>query len=524
MKKLIALILCCALLLCGCNSSHLQELFGITPFRDMEYTRPDMDAVAQSCLDACTIAAESGDVDEILDAVWDYYDVYDKFSTSYDLAYIHHHADLGDFYWKTEHDFCAENAAQIDMYLEDLYYALAECPLRAELEERYFGEGFFLDYEGDSFYDETLLELMEQEQALISEYYDMTDRATEEAYSDAWFDAWALPMADVLAQLIAVRQEMAAYVGYDSFPEFAWDYYYYRDYTPAQADAYLEEIRTALVPLYENMNAMDVWGPGGEDCSEEEVFRYVKDAAKAMGGLTKEAFTELELGGLYDISASPDKSGLSFELFLTWYMEPYVFVSGTGTAYDRLTFAHEFGHFATDHAAVGSWAGTDVLEVFSQGMEYLSLCYGDAGQAFIDMKLADSLSTYVEQAAYAAFEQEMYTLTGDALTGGKLLELYEEICTGYGFDSWDWDPRDLVTIPHFYGNPMYIISYVVSNDAAMQLYEMELETPGTGKDCFEDNLATEESFFLAFLEEAGLHSPFGRVGEVRALMAQHFGG
>ena len=139
------------------------------------------------------------------------------------------------------------------------------------------------------------------------------------------------------------------------------------------------------------------------------------------------------------------------------------------------------------------------------------------------MKLADSLTVYVEQAAYADFERQMYDLTGPRLTPAKLLALYERVCRDYGFDSMQWDPRDMATVPHFYSNPMYVISYVVSNDAALQLYQMELETPGAGKACFEENLTTTEAGFLAFLDEAGLESPFDRVDEVRALMAERFG-
>ena len=211
------------------------------------------------------------------------------------------------------------------------------------------------------------------------------------------------------------------------------------------------------------------------------------------------------------------------EVYLTDYYEPFVFVSGTGTRYDCLTFAHEFGHFTNDYASSGSIAGTDVAEVFSQGMEYLSLCYGGADQDFIDMKLADSLSVYVEQAAYADFERQMYELTGMELTASNLLKLYEQIGRSYGFDSMDWDPRDLVTVAHFYSHPMYVISYVVSNDAAMQLYQMELEESGTGVSCFRDNLDTQQTGFLAFLDAAGLESPFNRVDEVKALMAERFG-
>ena len=522
-KRLLALVLA-AVLLAGCSvPGSLLDLYGIVKFEDMEYTRPDLDELAQSCQAASELAQTSSDVDEVLEAIWDFYDVYDSYLTNYDLAYIHYHADLGDEYWKAEHDFCAENSAQPDMYLEELYYALAESPLRGELEAEYFGEGYFLDYEGEGFYDDTLMDYLEQEQALVSSYYDLSDSVQAEYYTEAYFDECALPMAEVLAQLVALRQELAAYVGYDSYLDFAWDYYYYRDYTPVQAEAYLEEIKNELVPLYERVNTLDVWAPYEEPCSEKAVYSYVRSAAEAMGGVTWDAFELMELGGLYDISASPDKSGLSFELFLASYYEPYVFISGTGCAYDKLTFAHEFGHFATDYAAGWSYAGTDVLEVFSQGMEYLSLCYGDGDQALADMKLADSLSTYVEQAAYAAFEQAMYGLSAQELTGENLLELYADIGRSYGFESMEWDARDMVTVPHFYENPLYIISYVVSNDAAMQLYQLELQTEGAGKAVFEENLDTEEYYFLAFLEEAGLESPFGRVAEVRTLMEERFG-
>lgn len=523
MKRLFALLLICALL-CGCNvDSVAQDYYGVTPFREMEYVRPDMDAIAQSCREASELAMESDDVDEVLESVWEFYDVYDDFSTSYDLAYIHYHADLSDSYWQSEQDFCAENYALLDMYLEDLYHSLAESPLRTELEKEYFGLGFFRDYQGEEMYDETLVGYLEREQELISEYYDITDAVEAEYYSDEYFDECALPLADILARLTALRQEMAGYLGYGSYTDFAWESYYYRDYTPQQARAYLEEIKTELVPLYESMNSMDVWGPDEEGCSEQETFDYVRRAAKAMDGVTREAFHRMELGELYDIAVSDKKSGLSFELFFSKYRVPYVFVTTAGTGYDKLSFAHEFGHFVCDYAADGSWAGTDVLEIFSQGMEYLSLCYADADEEFVTMKLADSLGTYVEQGAYAAFELAMYELPAGELTGERLLELYEQIGTDYGFESLDWDPRDMVTVPHFYGNPQYVFSYVVSNDAAMQLYQLELADPGAGREAFENNLTTEESYFLAFLEEAELQSPFGRICEVKKLMAEHFG-
>ena len=512
MKRILSILLC-LFLLTGCSAG-----IGITKYKDMTYQRPDLAALEKCRLDACALGAEGGDVDAVLEAVWDYYDAYDEFNTAYDLAYIRHHGDMTDYYWQTEHDFCAENAALADMYLEDLYTALAQSPLRGKLEEEYFGEGFFLDYDGEGWYDQRLLELMDREQELIAEYYALCDSTDLEQETGPWYDEVAAPLADLLARLTLLRQEMAAHLGYDSYTDLAWEWYHLRDYTPAQAKNYLEEIRTELVPVYEKMNAADPWDVGWEECSEREVFRYVKEAAEQLGGEADAAFWVLEQGGHYDISASDNKSGLSFELFLQRYYHPFVFVSGTGTRYDCLTFAHEFGHAAMDYAAIGTTAGTDVAEIFSQGMEYLSLT-----DDLVELKLADSLSIYVEQGAYAAFELAMYALPEEEVTGENLLALYEEIGTAYGFESWDWDSRDLVTVPHFYEYPMYVISYVVSNDAALQLYQLELETPGSGVQIYLDQLATDEQTLLSFLAQAGLRTPFGRTGEVRAIMEVHFG-
>ena len=522
MKRILALLLC-AVLLAGCVPSAVLQRYGITPFRDMDYVRPDMEAIEKVCDEAIALSETSGDAQAVLDAVWDYYDAYDEFNTNYDLAYIHHHTDLTDEFWQAEHDFCAENYSRIDMLLEELYTALAESPLRGELEEQYFGEGFFQDYLGEPFYDEELLALYAREQELIAKYYTIGEECDAEGETDEWYDECALPMADVLAELTLLRNQIARYVGYDSYTDYAWDFSYYRDYTAAQAEGYLSDIRRELVSLYENMQTMDVWAAADAPCSEAEVRGYVRAAAQEMGGIVREAFNVMDLAGLSDISADPNKSGLSFELFLDWYYEPYILISGTGTAYDKLSFAHEFGHFAMDYAAGGSWAGTDVLEIFSQGMEYLSLSYADPDPDFVRMKLADSLSTYVEQAAYADFELRLYELPEEELTGENLLALYEEVAREYGFPSMDWDPRDMVTVPHFYEMPHYVISYVVSNDAAMQLFEMELQQPGAGAACFAEHLTTECEGFLEFLREAELRSPFERIDEVKGIMEGYFG-
>lgn len=509
-KTFLLILMLVALLLAGC-AGLTSALNGVSmvKYSDMEYVRPDMDRLQES-LDAACEAAQGERVREIIDAVYAFYEEYDSFYTNYALADIRSCTDLTDIYWEQEYAFCMENTSVADAALEELYYALADSPCREALEgEQYFGAGFFDAYEGESMYDEGFLALLEQEADLVSRYYELSGEATDYAFgSEEYYEAAGYDMAQLLVDLIALRQQIADYWGYETYPQFANDFYYYRDYTMEQAEQYLADVAVHMVPLYRQLDHSTIWSLTEDYCTERETFAFVKKAASNMGGTIQEAFSLMEAAELYDITWSENKYNSSFEIYLTSYYEPFVFLNPELSRYDCLTFAHEFGHFCNDYACYGSYAGVDVLEFFSQGMEYLSLCYGEDTEDLKQIKMADSLGIFVEQSAFASFEQRMYDLEGEDLTTDSLLRLYEEVMLEFGLDSVGYDPREFVTITHFYTSPMYILSYVFSNDGAMQLYRLELENPGEGLNLYEQNLASQEAWFLTFLETVGLDSPF----------------
>lgn len=516
--KAVAVCLALCLSLTGCfGTGYLVESIvnqmvnADVKFSEMEYTRPDMEQLRGAMEECCRLAAESDDVHEIMDSVWVYYDLYDQFFTQMNIADIYYCRDMSDEYWQAEYNFCLEQSTAPDMWLEEIHFALAKSPQRPAIEsDEYWGEGALDGYDGENIWDEAFLELMDQESALIGAYYDLTGQAMEtEYYSEDYFEQYGTQMAQLFVELIALRQQIADYVGYDSYQQFAYDYYFYRPYTPDQVLEYTEKIRNTLVPLYRRANENEaLWAQTGESYSEEDTLGYLQKSADRLGGVIKECFDVMKQRELYDISFGENKYDTSFELFLPSYYVPFVFTNPTGTAYDMLVFAHEFGHFCNDYLCGGSFSGTDVSEFFSQGMEYLTLCYGPEAEAVKTMKFADCLCVYVEQAAYASFEHQVYDLRGDDLTEENVQALYSRVCREFGFDSWDWDARDYVTVSHFFSAPMYVISYVVSNDAALQLYQMEQENPGIGLACYAENLYSQEQDLLTFLETAGLQNPF----------------
>lgn len=544
MKKLICMLLVLSLaasLLAGCQLPELPDIdVGTdvteaskppsleamkeqvrnqwTAYKDMTYARPDVDALEAMVQDAAD-AAQQGDVELTMDMVYEFYDGYDWFYTHLSLADIRYSGDLTDEYWAEEYNYCMEASVRVDAALEDLYYTLAASPILEELEsEAYFGKGFFDAYQGENVWDEGYTALLEQEAQLQNRYYELSEMALEYRYgSEEYMEACGNEMVELMVQLIALRQEIAAYLGYTDYVQFATDYYYYRDYTHAQAMDYLAEIRDELVPMYRQLNNSMAFYIDYGRATEAQSYEYVRSMAENMGGTVADAFARLDKAGLYDIRYSDNKYNSSFEVYLTSYNSPFVFMNPAGDKYDHLVLAHEFGHFCNDYAARGCYAGIDVLEVFSQTMEYLSLCYADGGKELTRMKMWDSLCLFVEQSAFASFEMQMYGLTGEELNAENLRALYARVAQEYGFDSVGYDDWEFVGITHFYTSPMYIISYIVSNDTSMQIYQLELETEGMGLACLEKNLDTDCYYFLEFVEDAGLVSPFaeGRVATIR---------
>lgn len=481
------------------------------PFSQIEYVRPDM-AEMQQLADSAAELAQGSDTSRILSALFDFYDAYDWFYTCTSLSNIGYSSNLKDKFWKEEYDFCMANSAAAEQMLDDLYYALSQSPARKKLERTFFGSGFFSGYDGERFWDDELVALMERESELISQYYVQSEKSNN--FLSSLLPFQNRKMVQTLVDLVAVRQQIAAHAGYDSYAEFADDYYYYRDYTSDELDAYFDAIRQELVPLYRRTADLDYDLPETE---AEESFRFVRDVSERLGGVVWDAFRLMEDAGLYDIAYSKNKYNSSFEVYLTSFMEPFVFMNPQKDAFDHLTLAHEFGHFCNDYASDGSLADIDICEVFSQGMEYLALCYGEDTQALTRAKLLDSLYVYVEEACYASFERQLYRLPAESLNVETVEKLYEETARAFGFDAIGYEKDGFVTITHFYTNPMYVSSYILSNDAAMQLYQMETEVPGSGLKCFLENLDTEEYYFLSFVESAGLESPFapGRMSHVR---------
>lgn len=522
--RLVALVLAVAMLLSGCALDfvgyfqRLTNAFQPVSFENMTYTRPEPERLDEA-LAACLKSAEGKSLNKLVGQINSLNSICNSFQTAYFLSYIYYSIDMTDSYWEEEYNYCSQLVTRVQAAVDELMYALADSPLREKLEsEAYFGPGYFDDYDGESMWTEEFTALKDRETELVNAYYEISALAgTMDIRSEAFYTTLGAQMEAVYADLVKVRQEIAAEAGYDSYTAYAYDVTYSRDYTPEQAAALLKGVRTELLDLYGQLAGSDIWSDIGYS-QENQTFEYVQTMAQAMGGAVQEAFSTMDQGGLYHISYGENKIGASYTVYLPEYGVPFILISPTLTEYDRLTFAHEFGHYCSDYVSGGTMSSIDVSEVFSQGLEYLSLFYADGGDQLEKLKLADSLCVYMEQAFVADFEDRVYHMSPEELTAENIRALYSQVAWEYGLGDLV-DSRGYVNVTHLFNSPMYVISYVVSNDAALQLYRMEQESKGLGLDSYMSMLTTQQTGFVAFLKEAGLESPFdkGHISTVKQL-------
>ena len=460
----------------------------------MEYVRPDPQIVL-TAQEACKTAARSGDWEQLSAAVTEYLDCYDHFHTMHQLANIHYSADLSDSDWEEEYHYCAEQAASVTAGDRQLIFVLAATEFVDQLEtDEYFGKNGLQCYMGRNYLTPEVEELLQQEARVQNQFYVLTE-GTSGTTAAPYEELGAL-----LVQLVKLRHQIAAAAGFDSYAEFAYDYLYQRDYSPEQAGTYLDQVRTQIAPILASIGSRI---PPKQSTASGSTFEYVKELAQNVGGSVAEAFALMESGGLYDIVRSNTKMNAGFTTYLNEYKVPFVFHNGGSVN----GVVHEFGHFCEGYVSKGFRSNVDTAEVYSQGMEYMSMFYADGTQN--DSAAYSLLLCYVSAAAQADFELRLYELPSEEVTADSIIELFAQVGTDWKLSYvGGFNKEVLLTTLHYYLSPMYMLSYAISGDAALQLYELEVQESGAGLWCYEQLLASEQIQILSLLEEAGLRSPF----------------
>lgn len=356
--------------------------------------------------------------------------------------------------------------------------------------------------------------LSDQEDALVQRYYALAAEDEPDAAA----------MADVFAELVGVRREMADAYGYDSYADYAYAELYGRNFTPADVEVLLDGVKTCFAPLV-SAYALDVLDEAemltssAIDCEPDVILEAMGGVLPWMSAELAAAFDYMVGYGLCDIEQDPGKVETGFTTRFYYLNEPFIFNAPYGEVQDYFDMIHEFGHFAnafyTTSDLLYGVSDFDLSELQSQGMEIMFTWYyddifspelADAARSTVLMNMVYSL---VDGALYDEFQRRVYAEPN--LTGERAAEIYGEVCDDYGcYEGRGEFAYDWVWVTHNFDHPFYYISYCTSALGALELYDLLCEDSDVAMDKYLEICAmdTEYYYYTDALEEAGLHSIF----------------
>lgn len=546
MKKRIAAwmaALLCAVQLSGCTGAWMcLEAPGAegerrtVPFAQMEYERPDVDGLIETAREAAEeieAGCKQRRAEKLLDTCEE---EYEAFITAYKLAMIRSNCDTRDEYYRGEFNWCSEKQAAAQQAFTELYHACAGTEYAQELG---FTEDDLALYGEGGMSDETVA-LLQRESELIAQYTEMTESAVIELDGEtvdynsylmtaqgedinrallAFYRQYNERAAEIYIALVGVRNDIAHSRGYADYEEMMYGPEGYdRDYSPQDAQKLLKEIQRYIAPLMrDDSGAVGYLEEGFRTADSEELMNAFAPAVRGMGGSIEDAFDFMREYGLYDVERRETKTDMGYTTYLDGYDAPFLFLQTYGDLADVADLAHEFGHFTDDYINCGAYETMDLAEVFSQAMEYLII--GRIGEeisqseraAIYNNKLMDTILLYTSQAAYAEFEHRVYGAQEDELTAEYLNAASLSLAREFGFcreGTEELCALEWIEVPQFFIQPFYVISYPVSNDIAMQIFERELSESGKGLEIYLEMLPRETAYIMEAVEQAGLESPF----------------
>ena len=241
---------------------------GEVHFSDMTYERPDPEELTKSIDELIGMIKEGKSFTEQSRLFITINDDIANFTTMMSLADIHYYADTTNEFYKTESDFLNQSYVEIYDKICVLLDTIEASSVKVNYERSFFGNNYFDNWVPMT-RSKKSVELMKEEQALISEYQDSLSsafvnyngediyvnsealaslsEADREAVVDLYYQKYNELLGSIYAELVTVRLEIAKEMNTD-YVSYAYASFG-RDYTPNEANAYLDSVVEQLIPL-----------------------------------------------------------------------------------------------------------------------------------------------------------------------------------------------------------------------------------------------------------------------------------
>ena len=538
-------------------------------FSEMPYERIDMEEVKKTYREIIdrTKAAASGE--EQFEIHREYYKFSDNIRTSMELAMIRHDIDTTDEFYEKESDFYDEVTPIISQYENEYGKVLYDSPYRDYLESK-IGKVTFKNIEiANKAFDEKIIPLMQEENALSSRYSKLIATAKipfegevynlslmrkfqtspdREVRRKAWkaVSDYFLSVTDeideIYDKMVKNRTEQARQLGYENYVELGYYRMNRNCYDKAMVENFRKQVKEYFVPfanqLHEQRRARigveklsyidtDVYFTNGNPApigTPDEILAAGQKMYGELSPQTKEFFDFMMENELFDVLGRKTKRQGGYMTYIPNFKSPFIFANFNGTSGDVDVITHECGHafqgYIVRDDEIREYADItmETAEIHSMSMEYftynwMELFFGDRKDDYLKMHLEDSSAfvpygCMVDEFQHIVYEHpEMSPAERKAAWAG--LEQVYRPHMDYEEDPFFGQGGFWQKQSHIFGSPFYYIDYCLASVCAMQFKAMmDEDFDKAWENYYKLCKLSARDFFTNVIREAGLKSPF----------------
>ncbi len=538
-------------------------------FSEMPYERIDMEEVKKTYRDIIdrTKAAASGE--EQFEIHREYYKFSDNIRTSMELAMIRHDIDTTDEFYEKESDFYDEVTPIISQYENEYGKVLYDSPYRDYLESK-IGKVTFKNIEiANKAFDEKIIPLMQEENALSSRYSKLIATAKipfegevynlslmrkfqtspdREVRRKAWkaVSDYFLSVTDeideIYDKMVKNRTEQARQLGYENYVELGYYRMNRNCYDKAMVENFRKQVKEYFVPfanqLHEQRRARigveklsyidtDVYFTNGNPApigTPDEILAAGQKMYGELSPQTKEFFDFMMKNELFDVLGRKTKRQGGYMTYIPNFKSPFIFANFNGTSGDVDVITHECGHafqgYIVRDDEIREYADItmETAEIHSMSMEYftynwMELFFGDRKEDYLKMHLEDSSAfvpygCMVDEFQHIVYEHPEMSPAERKAAWAKLEKVYRPHMD-YEEDPFFGQGGFWQKQSHIFGSPFYYIDYCLASVCAMQFKAMmDEDFAKAWENYYKLCKLSARDFFTNVIREAGLKSPF----------------
>lgn len=539
-------------------------------FSEMPYSRPDMEMLATATTETLAAMKAAPDAAGQIAA----YDAFEKkiqtAGTMQQIAYIRHTINTKDEFYNAENDYMDEIGPKLQELTHQVNTALLESPYRAELEKHY-GALMFKNLEiAARSFSPAIVELMQEENKLVSEYQNLYASATVEfdgktmplpllgpykqdpnravrkaAYeADAkFFDSHREELDTLYDKLVKVRNAQAKKMGLPNYIPLGYDRMGRNCYTAKDVAAFRDQIAEDMVPIVAKVKEAQRRRIGVEklafydepisfadgnavpEGTPDEILAAGKKMYQELSPETAEFIDFMFDNELFDVLSRDGKAPGGYCTEIADYKSPFIFSNFNATAGDVDVLTHEAGHafesyraFKRELPSLLHSPTIEACECHSMSMEFLTapwhhLFFGKQTEKYELGHCEDALVFIPYGCMVDEFQHKVYETP--EMTPEERNELWLSLEKKYrpwiDFDQLPFYSRGggWQRQLHIYEVPLYYIDYCMAQTVAFQFWNLSRENYAEAWKrymTFVDKAGTQT--FAELVESAGLKVPY----------------